>query len=402
MPLYAYNGIESSGRAGSGTVEAEDIAAAAQQLRARGLTITALAPAAAPAAGPALALSNPFARVRNADLSLFLHQLASLLSSGITIVRGLRLLEEQSERAVLRRLLGRIRAHIEGGGTFAEALARHPRHFPRHIPAVVRAGEMSGTLDQALGGIADDMDEAAAFRAQIIAGFIYPSIVLAATLGAFFFLAGYVIPRIVPFLSVGGGRLPWNTRLMIDVSEAVVRHGPAMATGAVIAAVAIALAYATPAGRYAIDLGKIRLPVVGPVWRLSSIVAFAKNAATLLGSGITMVETLGVVRMTVANSAMQRAVEAMRRRVSAGENLSAAMGEARHLFPPMVIGAVRIGEESGQLADALERSAQIHMRMLRGRIRRMIASIEPIITIILGLIVGFVAWGLVAGMLSMY
>ncbi len=401
MPRYSYQGVDANGRQQRGLVEAEDIAVAAQTLRGRGLAVTGLSPAPeASAEGDGFSL--PLTGISNADLSLFLRQLASLLGSGISLVHALRVLEEQTPGRRLRRLIAALRRHLEAGGSFAEGLALYPRHFPLQIPAVVRAGEMSGTLDQVLAGLADDMEEATAFKAQVVAGFIYPAIVILATLGAFFFLAGFVIPRIVPFLSAGRGRLPWNTQLMVTISEAVVRDGRSWALATVMIVIALGLAYATGPGRALLDRVKLLLPVIGPVWKLAALVAFTKHLSTLLASGITMVESLGVVRETVGNRAMHDAVEHMRRRVTDGEPLSESMLPYRHLFPPMVVGAVRIGEEGGQLADGLHRSAAIHMQMLRSRIRRLIASIEPVVTIILGLIVGFVAWGLVAGMLSMY
>jgi type IV pilus assembly protein PilC len=400
MPLYRYQGMDRSGRAVGGDINANDIADASRELRGRGLSITDLREATRqPAAGGFQLFGGSIAR---RELTMLLQQLASLLGSGVTLVRALHLLELQAERRGPKRLIGALRRSIEGGATLSQAMTEHPRQFPRMIIAVVAAGESSGTLDQALDRVATDLEEAAAFRAQVITAFIYPSIVLLATLGASAFLVGYVIPQITPFLTANGGRLPWNTQLLIDISDGFVAHQGAIGLGLLLVLASGALLYAAPDSRRLIDRYKLRLPLLGRVWQLAGVVAFTRTAASLLGSGITMIETLKSVRLALGNTAMQHMVELMGKRIAGGASLSTAMEELPGLFPPMVAGAVRVGEESGELADALGQSATIHKRMLETLIRRMVGLVEPAITIILGGIVGFVGWCLISGMLSMY
>ncbi|MFW5698578.1 MAG: type II secretion system F family protein, partial [Planctomycetota bacterium] len=251
MPTYRYKAVDRSGRTLGGDIEANTIADASRELRGRGLSVIELVETKAPGAdGPPGLFGGSISR---RELCGFMQQLGSLLGSGVTLVRSLTLLEQQAERRGTRRLVANLRRRIEGGATLSQAMARHPRQFPKVVTAVVAAGETSGTLDQALERTAADMEEAAAFRAQVITAFIYPSIVLVVTLGATAFLAGYVIPRIIPFLNANGGRLPSNTQLMIDLSEGFVANMHSIGAGILGAGIVLALLYALPETRRLID-----------------------------------------------------------------------------------------------------------------------------------------------------
>jgi len=403
MAQYKYTAIDPSGKSVSGALAAGDISEAGAALRKRGLAITLLGEReSAEGNEPGMDLLTMLGRVGKSDVVLLFRQLASLLASGVTVVAALQVLEKQAEKRRLRYVLSNLRKGVEAGNPLSDAMAGFPRQFPIMITSIIRAGEMSGLLDDALDRIATQLEESAAFRTQVITGFIYPAVVMTATLAVSAFLVGYVIPRVVPFLKAGGARLPWNTKLLLDVSDFLQGNFAYIGYGVLGAVTLIFLFRRTDIGRYNVDLYKMRIPLIGPIFRLSAVVQFARTVGTLLASGIPVLESLKAARETVNNAAVRHTIDGMVARVTAGESLSVPIENATGVFPPMLAAVVRVGEETGNMDRALTLAADIHQKMLQTRIKRMNSIIEPALTVILAGLVAFVAWSLIAGMMSMY
>ena len=267
---------------------------------------------------------------------------------------------------------------------------------------MIESGEVGGTLDIILERIADYLEEQAEFRVQIITSFIYPAIVIVMSIAAIGFLVGFVIPKFMPFIKARGGKLPWNTRFLMDSTYWLKSYWKYIAGGAGAGFLGLYFLSRFESAKYWIDRIKMKLPIVGPVFVYSVVVQFSRNLASLLSSGVSMIESLRVVRNTLGNCAAMRVMNIMEKRVTRGESLSAPIRDAYYIFPPMVAEMIAVGEETGGLDDALNLTAQIHEKLLRTYVKRMNSLIEPILILILGGIVGFVAWGLIAGILTMY
>jgi type IV pilus assembly protein PilC len=271
--------------------------------------------------------------------------------------------------------------------------------FSETITNMIRAGELGGILDTVLVRISDYQESRAALRSKMIMSMIYPSVVVVVAVVVVVFLVTFVIPKFAGLL--GGRTLPANTQFLLDLA-AVLTHNAVPIVLAFFGGVAsLVLLVALPETRVHVDRYKIYIPVIGPVFRYGVIVQFSKTFAALLESGITLVEALRATSATVGNLAVRGMIEKMNDKVLAGEPLSTAF-EGNRFFTPMVGAMVKIGEHSGLMDQAMTTVGELHERVLADKIARMSALIEPVLIIVLGGIVGYVAWGLIAGMLAMY
>lgn len=341
--------------------------------------------------------------VRSKDTVMLFRQLSSLFAAGLTLVNALYVLEKQAKKRKLRRILQQLRRDIEAGLSFSQALSKHPRIFKPIQIGMAEAGEASGTLDVMLERISDDLEAQAAFRSELISSFIYPSVVVLTSIGVICFLVGYVMPKFIPIIKMAGGDLPWNTQLLITVTEWFKEFGKYLAWGVAGTVFLICCIYKFigPA-RYWIDRLKLKLPLIGPTFLYSLVIRFSRNLSSLVGSGVSMLESLRRVRNTMGNRAAEHVIGIMERRITRGESLSGPLRSATHVFPPMVAEMVAVGEETGKMDTSLELVASIHEKMLQTYVKRMNAMIEPVMILALGSIVGFVAWSFISGALAMY
>lgn len=406
MPNFLYTTMDNAGKEVSGTVEAVNISAAAGDLRSQGKMITSLKEVGEVVAkSEKLSLASPLdyiSFIGSSDIVILFRQLSALITAGITLVSSLQILQRQTKKRKLKQLLGQVLAAIEEGSTFADALKKHPRIFSSFIINMVESGEVGGTLDVILESIANHLEERSAFRAQVITSFIYPTVVIVMSVIVIGFLVGFVIPRFMPFIIARGGILPWNTQFLLDSTQwlgSYWRHIIIVVAGG---ALGVYFLSRFETAKYWIDRLKIKIPVIGSVFVYSVVVQFSRNLASLLTSGVSMLESLRTVRNTLGNYAAMQVVDAMEKRVSRGESLSAPVRDASFIFPPMVAEMIAVGEETGGLDNALNLTAQIHEKLLQTYVKRMNSLIEPVLILTLGGIVGFVAWSLIAGILAMY
>ena len=406
MPKFFYTTIDNNGKEVSGTLEAADINTAAGNLRSQSKIVTSLKEINDVSdESSATFFSSPLdylSFIRSADIVILFRQLSSLITAGVTLSNSLHILQRQAKKRRLKQLFGQILNDIEEGSTFADALKKRGKVFSIFITSMIESGEVGGTLDIVLERIADYLEELSEFRTQIITGFIYPAIVIVMSIIVIGFLVGFVIPSFMPFIKARGGKLPWNTQFLLNSTHWLRNYWKHI--GCVAAATFLGIYFLSRMRpvKYWIDRLKIKLPVVGPIFVYSVVVQFSRNLASLLTSGVSMLEALRTVRNTLGNYAAMQTMDVMEERVTLGENLSASVREASFIFPPMVAEMIAVGEETGGLDNALNLTAKIHEKLLRTYIKRMNSLIEPVLIITLGGIVGFVAWGLIAGILTMY
>jgi type IV pilus assembly protein PilC len=399
MPQFKYSGFSAKGDKTRGVVQAPDMGAAAERLRAQGIMVTDVAETSSggsPSAGDALTM---FGRVGTKDIVLFFRMFSALMASQVTVTESIEILHEQSDNRKLKRVLEQVRRKIEGGEPLSAAMADHPRVFPLVAVNMIRAGELGGILDVVLERISEYLEARAALRSKMIISMIYPAVVVVVSVVVVVFLVVFVIPKFAILL--GGAKLPANTQFLLDTADFLTKNAMVIIVSAALAALGFALMLSIPASRLLYDRYKIHIPVLGPIFRFGVIVQFSKTLAALLESGITLVDALRAASETVTNEAARAQIEHMNNRVVAGETLSSAFATDR-FFTPMVKAMVKIGEHSGLMDQAMHTVGQLHEKILQDKISRMTAMIEPMLIIVLGGVVGYVAWGLVAGMLAMY
>ncbi len=395
MPFYRCRGVDRDGNAVRLSIAADSEDTVVADMRARGITVVSVSETA----GGGGAFFGRLLPVRGKEVVLFFRMLSSLIASEITISEAILILEDQTENRAMKAVLTDIRKRIEGGAPLSDAMAEHPRVFPPMVVNMIRAGELGGILDVVLVRISDYLERRAALRSKTMIAMMYPMVVLVVALVVVIFLVVFVIPKFAVLLR--GRKLPANTQFLLDAADFLKTNGMEISLAVAGVVGFFFLLFTLPQVRLLIDGFRMKIPLIGPIFRYSAIVQFARTFSALLESRIPLVEALRATNSTIFNSAVNRLLEKMVDRVLAGQPLSAALEEDA-TFTPMVRAMARIGEHSGLMDEAMGTVAELHDKMLEEKIARMSSMIEPVLIITLGGIVGFVAWGLIAGMLAMY
>lgn len=340
--------------------------------------------------------------VKSTEMVIFLKQFAALIESGITIVSSLSILFNQTKNKCLKFALSDIRSAVEAGMSLSEAMEKHPKIFNKTICSTIRVGETSGLLDTSITQVVEYLDEQAALKREVTTALIYPLIVLTATVGVIAFMVLVVIPQMIPFIEMMGGEMPWNTLLLIEITEYIGQNIETIAISLLSIIAFSLLAYRTRRGKYYMDFAKMYIPFAGIIIRYNLIVQFTKTMYLLLSSGVTIVESLRIVRDANKNAVIRTAIERFIGLVLLGESLSEAILKEKHLFPLIVGSMARVGEETGTMDISMKRIADIHYSILRGYIKKLNSALEPVMLLVLGGLVGFVASGMIGGILAGY
>lgn len=328
-------------------------------------------------------------RVKSKVLTAFTRQLATLVDAGLPLLRGLRVLEKQEKNATLRDIIGDLAVSIEGGSTFSEGLAQHPKVFNRLYVNMVKAGELGGVLEVVLSRLADFMEKAQKIKGKVIAAMFYPCAVLTVAVIILGVLMVWVVPRFKDIFKdmLPGSALPPFTRFVLGISDAIAHH---FVVSACCLAVFIALFLwfiRTRFGRRAFDRLKLNMPVLGPVISKVAISRFTRTLGTLVSSGVPILQALTIVKETSGNVIVGSAVAAVHESVKEGETITAPL-EASNVFPPMVISMVDVGEQTGALPEMLMKIADNYDEEVDNAVAAMTSLLEPIMIVFLAVIVG--------------
>lgn len=327
--------------------------------------------------------------VKSKVLTTFTRQLATLVDAGLPLLRGLRVLEKQERNATLKGILGKLALSIEGGSTFSEGLAQHPKVFNRLFVNMVKAGELGGVLEVVLNRLSEFMEKAEKIKGKVIAAMFYPVAVLVVAVGILMILMVKVIPafRTVFDGMMEGRSLPAFTLLVLGISETVKNHFFYTSCGIGAIVVSIMLAIRTKLGRLVFDKIKLKMPVVGPVISKVAISRFTRTLGTLVSSGVPILQALTIVKETAGNVIIANAVNAVHESVKEGETITAPL-EASGVFPPMVISMVDVGEQTGALPEMLLKIADNYDEEVDNAVSAMTSLLEPIMIVFLAVVVG--------------
>src|SRR5205823_7946122 len=315
--------------------------------------------------------------------------LATLVDAGLPLLRGLPVLEKQERNPTLKSIISDLALSIEGGSTFSEALAQHPKVFNRLYVNMVKAGELGGVLEVVLARLSEFMEKAQKIKGKVIAAMFYPVAVMLVATGILIILLIFVIPKFKEvFVGLGeGAPLPAFTRLVMGISEAVKDHIIYTAIGLTIFIIVFMLFKRTKFGRHAWDKFKLKMPVVGPVVSKVAISRFTRTLGTLVSSGVPILQALTIVKETAGNVIVSSAVNDIHESVKEGETITAPL-EASGVFPPMVISMVDVGEQTGALPEMLLKIADNYDEEVDNAVAAMTSLLEPIMIVFLAIIVG--------------
>ncbi len=376
-----------------GTVEAEDVRKAVESLRARSLYVVEVRE---PGQGlrREVRLSDLLAaRPGLKDVAVLARQLATMLGAGVTLLQALAILEEQTNKRSLSAIVQKVRRDVEEGASFADALGKHPI-FSRLFVSLVRTGEVSGNMDGVLDRVAGYMEKELAIRSKVRSAMTYPTVVFVFAVLVTYFLLAVVVPQFGAILSDIGGELPLTTRLLLALSEFLRAGFPFFLVGGVAGVFAFRLGLRNPAFRGRVDWLKLRFPVFGPLVHKNILASTLRTLATLMRSGVSILEALSITREVAGNVHFKRALDTARRHVERGEGLAGAFLQHREVFPPMVGSMVAIGEETGETDSLLVKVAEYYEREVEDTVAALASLIEPLLIVFLGVVVGFIVLAL--------
>ena len=407
--------MEPSGKPITGTIEAGQMQEAVSKLKGMGYFVTSISPAresaarkapkdksagaaaAKPAgkkakgkgAGMQISLSLGPQKIKTKELTIITRQLATLIGSGLPLLRSLRVLKEQRKGAAVA-VLGRVSEDIESGALFSEALAKHPASFPKIYVSMVKAGEAGGALESVLNRLAEFMEKEAKLKGKIKAAMAYPAVIVVVASGILTFIMLKIVPTFIQiFEDMEAGELPGPTLLLMKISTLFTQRWYILVAFVVAMFIMLKIMNRVKITKYYIDMVKMRVPVFGPVISKTIVARFARTFATLITSGVPILQSLQIVRDTTGNEVVSKGINEIRNRVREGEGIAGPMLRAK-VFPSMVTNMVAVGEETGAMDAMLEKIAEAYEAEVDAAVAAMTSMIEPLLIVFMGGIVGFI------------
>ncbi|MBI2466663.1 MAG: type II secretion system F family protein [Candidatus Rokubacteria bacterium] len=387
MPVFSYRATDRTGRTIDGVMEAHDSGAVVERLHREAYFPLRVDPADAPGRLASLRMPLAARSVPAREVLALTQQLATLVEAGLPLDRTLTILADLSVSPRLRQIVQDVGQSVRAGSTLADALSRHqPRPFSRLYVNTVRAGEKGGVLEVALRRLAEHLEAARELRDALVSAMIYPALIATVGVGAIVFLMTFVLPRFAVIFSDLGQALPLPTRILLGVSEALTTYWWVIALAVLGALLAWQLVTRSERGRLAVDRWLLDLPLLGDLLRKVEVGRVARTLGTLLHAGVPLLPALGVAREVTANRVVALGLGTVQEGVKRGDGLARPMAESG-AFPAMAVHMVQVGEETGRMEEMLGRVAGAYEAEVRVALRRLLALLEPIIILALGLVV---------------
>ena len=402
MPSFAYVALDSKGQQVSDYLDAPSHSDAVNSLRGKGLFPTSvqerdrmappLSEAREPKKSGSINLSIPFLQrktIKGKTLMIFTRQLAPLIDAGLPLLRGLSVLAKQEPDPVLRRTITQLADGVQGGGTFSEGLAGHPRIFNRLYVNMVRAGELGGVLEVVLNRLAEFQEKAQKVKGKVTSAMYYPAIVLVIAVAIMSFLLVFIVPKFEQIFTdmLGGKPLPLLTQFVVGTSRTVKDNflWIILGIGGIVAI--FRQLVSTPRGSLLFDRFLLWAPLFGDLNRKSAISRFTRTLGTLVTSGVPILSALNITKETAGNAVIAAAISKIHDSVKEGETIVRPM-EASGVFPPMVMSMVDVGEETGQLSEMLLKVADLYDDEVDNAVSGLTSLMEPIMIVFLAVVVG--------------
>ena len=340
-------------------------------------------------------------RVKPKVLTTFTRQLATLVDAGLPLLRGLRVLEKQERNVTLKRILGELALAIEGGSTFSEALAQHPKVFNRLFINMVKAGELGGVLEVVLKRLAEFSEKAQKIKGKVKAALFYPVAVLIVAIAILILLMVWVVPSFQAVFAGMDIKMPWFTLFVLGISNIIKNH--ILSTLGIMAVVVILFLLAINKIKFCRllwDKFKLKMPVLGPVISKVAISRFTRTLGTLVSSGVPILQALTIVKETAGNVIIGNAVAKVHESVKEGETITAPL-EGSGVFPPMVVSMVDVGEQTGAMPEMLLKIADNYDEEVDNAVAAMTSLLEPIMIVFLAVIVGSIVIAMFLPLIAM-
>lgn len=392
MATFSYTAKDKTGSIKKGTLISSDRGAAAASLLDRGLIpvlVKEASGAKTTGGGIKIGKFRIGGKVKLTDKVIFSRQFATMINAGVPIVQSLAILNEQATNPRLKAAIQDMGKRVEGGSTLSAAMAEHSDVFNGIYINMVKAGETGGLLDEVLERLAVQQEKDAEIVAKVRSAMIYPAVISTATIGAFVFLMVGIVPKLSSIFEGLGGQLPWYTKLMLTISNALINQGVVILAVVVTIGVLLVRWYRSPKGKKIVDTLMLKAPVIGPIVVKVNVARFARTLGSLMSSGISVLDALTSTASALGNTVFRENVNKIAADVKAGKTISEPL-RSMHAFPPIVSQMVAVGEETGQLDEILTKLAGFYEKEVDTVVAGITSIIEPILIIVLGSMVGFI------------
>lgn len=386
---YAYKGRDGAGKVVKGKVDASSEGAVITRLRTMGVQPISISEAGA-GTGLQREVSIPGLgdrAVKMKDIAVMSRQMATMIGSGLSLLRTLTILADQVENKRLAKIMAEVRDDVETGVSFSDAVGKHDKDFPPLMINMIKAGETGGFLDKALESTAENFEKEVALRSTIKSAMTYPVVVLVMSLVAVVIMLLFIVPIFQDMFTNLGGQLPLPTMMLVYASRAM----PYVVPAGIVAGIAFSIWWRTNKNsvkvRAFLDPLKLRLPVFGPLFRKIAIARFSRNFSNMIGAGVPILTALRIVGEVSGNYVLEEALVKVAESVRQGESIAGPLTESG-VFPSMVTQMISVGEDSGSLQTMLEKVADFYDQEVKSTTESLTALIEPLLIAFLGVVVG--------------
>ncbi|HEX3693522.1 MAG TPA: type II secretion system F family protein [Solirubrobacteraceae bacterium] len=398
MSTYVFKAMDLAGVKARGEIEAESREAVTNQLKSRGMIVLDIADKH----GSRQIELSFMKTVKAGDLAVFSRQLATMISSGLSILRALYVLEEQTESKFLKETIVQVRKDVEAGRSLSSAMESHPKVFNPLFVAMTRAGEAGGLLEESLRRVADQLEKDASLRRQIRSAMIYPTLVITFAVGVMMALVAFLVPVFVGVFKQFGGELPKITQVSVFMSKVVTHYWWAMFGSVGLAAFAFLQWKKSSWGRPQWDRFRLHVPMkIGTIVQNIAVARWSRTLASLTAAGVPLLQALDIVGKTGGNIVVEEAMDGVIESVKRGGTISEPLSKTT-IFPTMVTHMVGVGEETGALDQMLAKIADFYEDQVEASVKALTSILEPIMIIVIGSIVGFIVISMYMPMFTVY
>ncbi len=398
MSTYVFKAMDLAGGKARGEVEADSKQAVSDQLKSRGLIVLDISDKR----GSKEIEFGFLKRVKANELAVFSRQLSTMISSGMSILRSLYVLEEQTESKFLKETIVAVRKDVEAGLSLSDAMARHPKVFSQLFVAMTQAGETGGVLEGSLMRVADQLQKDASLRRQIKAAMVYPTMVIIFAVAVMMALVAFLVPVFVGVFKQFGGELPKLTQVSVFMSEAVTGYWWLIIGGTVATVATFVRWKSSTRGRKQWDHFRLRVPMkIGTIVQQVAVARWSRTLASLTSAGVPLLQALEITGRTGGNVAIEEAMDGVIASVKRGGTIAAPLAQAP-IFPQMVTHMVGVGEETGALDAMLDRIAEFYEEQVEASVKALTSILEPIMIIVIGGIVGFIVISMYLPLFEVY
>ncbi len=398
MATFVFRAMDLTGAKATGEVEADSKQSVADQLKSRGLIVLDIANKRK---SRDISL-DVFKRVKATDLTVMTRQLSTMVSSGMTILRALYVLEGQTESDKLVQAIVDIRKDVEAGLPLSDAIERHPKVFSPLYAAMVRAGETGGMLDSALLRIADQLEKEDSLRRQIKAAMMYPAVVLGFSVLVLIALVTFLVPIFIGVFKQFGGDLPAITKLTVGMSKLMTGSWYLLIAGTVLAVWGFLKWKKSARGRPHWDAFRLRIPAkIGDIVQKVALARWSRTLSALISAGVPIMQALDITAKTAGNTVVERAMEAVIESVKQGGTIADPLKDAP-VFPSMVTHMVGVGEETGALDTMLSKIADFYEDQVDAAVKSLTSILEPVMIVLVGGMVGFIVISMYLPLFKVY